>query len=197
MLRGFLPLIDAHYDTLTLSAAQIDALAFSVRRNALAPHQQGYKKFAVVRNPFHRLVSVYLDLFDPKSEIFSYHTFCFGILRSDMSFAAFVKTIAVVPQELMGPHFAPQSFILRQAGLSEEGNVSLFRMDKDSALLASFVAGEGFTLSERNRNPTSYDYRRFYDLETFKIAQQLYAQDIKELGYMEEAIELEEMLPVA
>jgi hypothetical protein len=97
----------------------------------------------------------------------------------------------------MGPHFAPQSFILRQAGLSEEVNVSLFRMDKDSALLASFVAGEGFTLSERNRNPTSYDYRRFYDLETFKIAQQLYAQDIKELGYVEEAIELEEMLPVA
>jgi hypothetical protein len=77
MMRGFLPLVDEKYDTSSLSAVQIDALAFSIRRNALKPHERGYKKFVVVRNPFHRLVSVYLDLFDPSAKVFPYHTYCF------------------------------------------------------------------------------------------------------------------------
>jgi len=194
MLRGFLPLVDEKYVTSSLSAAQIDAQAFSVRRSELMPHERGYKKFVVVRNPFHRLVSVYLDLFDPAAAVFPYHTYCFGILRSDMTFPAFVKAIATVPLVLMGPHFAPQTYVLKQSGFLASGDVSLFRLDMDAALLESFVAAYGFALGDLNRNPESTDYRKFYDAESFQIVQRLYAQDISDLGYSEEARELGEWL---
>jgi len=186
LLKGFLPLIDGQPDASELNEAEIDALSYYLSTRKIDESQQDFRKFAVIRNPLHRLVSVYLDLFDPKAD-FSLDTYWFGILRQGMTFPAMVNAIAHVPVQYLGPHFAPQSFILEQCGMRE--GARLYRLDKDNEMLEAFLHKEGIQWSHLNRHEP-YDYRDYYDRHTMDQVLEIYKHDIDSFDYRKEADDL-------
>jgi Sulfotransferase family len=184
MLREFLPLVDNRLKDTHFSDQQLDVLGFYYVKKVIPKGQDRYKKFALVRNPFQRIVSVYLDLFDPASSTFTYSAYCFGILTANMSFKVFIKTIGQIPTLLLGPHFSPQSYILENASALE--NIQVFRIEKDAEALEKFLQPYGLSLPHLNKHAVSYDYRSYYDAETFSIVERLYAGDVKRFGYEED-----------
>jgi len=183
VLREFLPLVDSRLKVIHFSDDQLDALAFHYQRKSIPPGDR-YKKFTLVRNPLSRIVSVYLDLFDPSSDMFTYSAYWFGILRAGMSFKDFLKTIEQIPISLLGPHFTPQSHILNETSAPDE--ILVFRVDKDAESLKIFLQQYGLQLSHLNKRQQDYNYSSFYDSEMLDIAGRLYADDIKQFGYVED-----------
>jgi hypothetical protein len=184
ILKEFLPLLDRQLENILLSDEQIDALAFRFVKNRLTRQTQHYKKFALIRDPFQRLVSVYQDLFDPTSDHFSYESYCFGILNPNLTFRQFVRTLDSIPDFLKGPHFASQYYILsRSAGLED---IMWFRLEKDKPAFENFIANYGMTFVQRNKQQKSYNFKDFYDAETVNRVYDLYKRDITYFDYREE-----------
>jgi hypothetical protein len=184
ILGDFTKLINSKLAGKSLSDEHIDALGYYLRTTNLPA---GYKKFAIVRDPYQRVVSVYLDLFDKSSPVFSYASYWFGILDRNMNFKDFIKVISKIPKSLLGPHFSPQHWILR--GISD---VKVFRIEEDKKELTDFLSGYGVELQHRNKSMTEYDYRTYYDKETFALVRKIYAGDVERLGYEKEEAVLKE-----
>jgi hypothetical protein len=182
VLRDF-PAVDNRLKDIHFSDDQLDVLGFYYQKIKI-PSGDRYKKFTLVRNPFSRIVSVYLDLFDPAAETFTYSAYWFGILRPGMTFKDFLKTIEQIPVPLLGPHFTPQSHILKETSTPDE--ILVFRVDKDTESLKTFLQQYGLQLAHLNKRPQGYNYSSFFDLETLNIAGRLYADDIKRFGYEED-----------
>ena len=182
VLKEFLPLIEPGLRNINFTEEQLDTLGYYHAKREMTFAQQKYKKFAVVRDPFRRIVSVYLDLFDPDTPRFTYATYWFGVLRKEMTFKNFIKTISSIPPSLSGPHMAPQSRILSAAG--ELRDISIFRIEEPDDL-EKFMAEYGMAIPHLNRQPM-YDYRSFYDPETLSLVYKLYKDDIRLLGYTQQ-----------
>jgi len=194
VLAEFFSLMNSKLTGVSLSDDQIDALAYYLRTSKLPAEE--YQKFAIVRNPYHRIVSVYLDLFDKSSPVFSYDSYWFGILERNMTFKEFVKVISKIPTSLLGPHFCPQHVILQDVP-----GLRIFKIEENKKELSDFFSGYGIELRHRNKNKIEYDYRTFYDKETFELVRKLYAGDVKRFGYqleehsLKEAIDHEQSVP--
>lgn len=182
-LKELLPYLDAKLQAQDLTDQQVDAISFDYVSKQLTPEERSFQKVALVRNPFHRLVSVYLDLFDPDAPHFTYDAYWFGILNRDMSFEAFVDTLSIIPENLKGPHFASQYFILEQtAGLA---NIRIFNIDKDQPALENFLHTHGLRLGQRNKQE-AYRYASFYNRKTLEKAYRMYKKDVDYFNYKDE-----------
>jgi len=186
VLREILPLIDQSIEREILTDLQTDILANSYHRSNIEKDQTQYEYFTIVRNPFHRLVSVYLDLFDPKNNIFSYQSYLFGILKSDMSFEAFVRALSVIPEHLLSLHFASQYSVIQQTSRP----VKFFRIEHDKHALTNFLNTYSIYIKHQNKNESAYDYRDFYTPQLAQLAYDRYQHDVEKLGYREEYEEL-------
>jgi hypothetical protein len=184
MLSELLPLIDKNLENIRLTNEQIDVLATQYVRRKLLVDEDSYNYFAVIRNPFSRLVSVYLDLFDSTAPDFAYSEFLFGILNKNMSFEEFVRALAKIPDSLKGPHFAPQSYIVSNTGL--ESKINCFRLEKDEEALKTFLKPYGIAIPHLNRQEKSYDYRIFYTRELADLAYTIYKEDVQKFGYQQD-----------
>lgn len=184
LLNELLPLIEPQLATYNLTDEEIDALSFYYVQNKLSALESDHTKFCLVRNPFARIVSVYLDLFKVKRESFTYANYWFGILRHDMSFKEFIKTISVIPKQWLGPHFSSQHQILENTGYIE--NITHFRIEKDMDAIYSFLNNFSITLPHRNKQKNNYDYVTFYDQESLELVYQLYSKDVHAFGYLED-----------
>ena len=187
VLAEFAKLMNNKLIDKVLSDEQVDALGYYLRTSNLP--EGGYKKFAIVRDPYQRIVSVYLDLFDQTSPVFSYAPYWFGILDRNMSFKDFINVIAEIPTYLLGPHFSPQHWILK-----EMSDVKVFRIERDKKELTEFLHEYGIELQHRNKNKTAYDYQAYYDTETFELVRKLYAGDVERFGYGVEEANLKKSL---
>jgi hypothetical protein len=178
VLGGFLQLIDETLKPVSLTDEQIDALGYYFARKELPDSSRDFIRFTIVRDPYQRLVSTYLDLFDTSSSPFTYSAYWFGILDRAMSFKEFVNVISKIPVSLLGPHFAPQYYILK-----ELKDIRVFRLDADYEELTVFLNGYGIDFQHRNKNKADYDYRSYYDIETFEVATTMYKSDIERFSY--------------
>jgi len=177
ILKCMLPLIYAPVKGHVLTDEQVDAVAHYVVRRSLSPQQKQYTLFTVVRDPFARMVSAYTDLFDPASDYFSYEDFLGGIFRKDMSFKAFITTLAAVPDSLRGPHFATQHSMIKQA--AGKGKLIVFRLETDKQQLHEFLTAYGFTLGHQNKSKRTSDFKHYYDADTVKLVAEMYKDDFE------------------
>ena len=189
VLTGFLRLMDSKLKAVALSDEQVDALAYYFVKRDLPDSSLNFERFAIVRDPYQRLVSVYLDLFDPASPVFSYSAYWFGILDRTMSFKDVVKVISTIPTSLLGPHFSPQSAILKDLP-----DVRLFRLEKDNKVLTDFLHRHGIEFEHRNKHKGEYDYRSYYDNETFELVSKIYHEDVDRFGYQIDQDDLKKAL---
>lgn len=192
VLKELLPSIDKNLEGHALSDEQVDALALQYLTKRLTIEEEQYSKLALVRNPFHRIVSVYLDLFDTKSNHFSYESYLFGVLKSKMTFQDFIETISKIPDFFKGPHFAPQQYVL--SNVAPLKNISCFRIDKDQERLSSFLTEHGLNLPHKNKQAESYNYLSFYDTHLLQKVYDLYKEDVIAFGYQAEYNQLLEFV---
>jgi len=192
MLKEFLPLMDNRLKDVAYTDEQLDVLGFYYERKKIEPSMLSYKKFALVRDPFQRIVSVYLDLFDPGASSFTYAPYWFGILKPYMTFVEFIKTIELIPIYLSGPHFAPQSYILKTDFALED--ILVFRVEKDNESLDVFLQAYGLRLPHLNKKSNTYDYRSYYNSTILSVVERLYADDIELFNYREEHKKLKQFV---
>jgi hypothetical protein len=189
VLTGFLRLMDDSLKTVSLTDEQVDALGYYFVSKEIPESASGFERFAIVRDPYQRIVSVYLDLFDPLSPVFSYSAYWFGILDRAMTFKDFVKIISKIPISLLGPHLSPQHYIL-----NDMLNVKVFRLEDKSTELTEFLRRYGIELQHRNKHKVEYDYRSYYDSETFDLVSSIYQGDVERFGYLIEEESLRKAL---
>jgi hypothetical protein len=180
VLQELLPLMDDQLKGKSLTDSQVDQLAASYWVHEIIGERIHYPVFTIVRNPFHRLVSVYRDLFESRNQEFVYRNYLFGILKESMSFVEFVKALTVIPVKLLAPHFAPQQVIINVCqGVNQ---IKIFRLEKDIEQLHAFLSPFQLKLGHYNK-AEEYDYRTYYNQETIRLAQTLYACDVETFGY--------------
>lgn len=184
ILRELLPIVDPSLNKASLTDQQIDILGDDRITHSIKPYQQNYTYFTLVRNPFHRIVSVYRDLFAPDNTFFSYQTYFFGILKKGMSFAEFISVVTRIPDTLKSPHFTSQYQIITLCELAEP--VKTFRIEKDVDALHAFLRPYNISLGHQNKSGESYDYRQYYNMQTLTAVYAMYEDDIKKFDYQPE-----------
>ncbi len=143
-----------------------------------------YFKFGFVRNPYDRIVSVYTDKTIRRIDnnfIRRYgHRFYGG-----MEFKEFVEALTTINPVLYDQHIAAQ-----YANLYEKGNSLLDFVGKyenlgnDLAYVADRIGLPFNKMPEAgNKSRQNSNYQDFYDDETEKIIQTIYARDIETFSY--------------
>jgi len=148
--------------------------------------------FAVVRNPFARIVSVYRDFLEQDQGRNFYGDYLFGFIRKPLSFPEFVARIALIPDRLKDQHLKPQYTFLNWYK-SQGIQTHIFQLEKP-AVVAEFLGARGMKLNRLNSTGNAYDYRQYYDEQSLSDVQKMYRQDLKEFGYEQSCLELKTYL---
>jgi hypothetical protein len=153
-------------------------------------NHEDYYIFTFVRNPFERIVSLYINKFLDKKKItevgFEYENYLGGIFHQDMSFREFVSIISNVPEKISERHFKSQSYLIKQAPKVDYIG-KLESMNNDYKMLS-----DKYSLPElphSNKSP-KYNYREFLNIESIEKIYKRYKNDIELFGYLNEYKEL-------
>jgi hypothetical protein len=139
-----------------------------------------YYKFAVIRDPFTRLVSAYLEKFviNRLGKPNQYHTgpVVAGVQGTDqpdfqrgITFAEFIRYITSQAPESLDPHWKPQ--VLYLAGIHYD---RIYRMDQLDALCSDLASRVGHPVSLEKKNASEKSGSRF-----LPDAAHLYADELK------------------
>ena len=151
--------------------------------------------FSFVRNPYERLVSLYVNKFEDRKKItsvgFEYEFYLGGILKQSMSFLDFCKTIETIPNELFERHFKPQYLLLKEES-AKLGFVGKLENIKDD--WSFLVKKYGLENLEHHNVSPKYNYAEYYTVESFEVISRMYKRDVDHFGYQEEENRLKSYL---
>jgi hypothetical protein len=188
-------MLSARYPNLPmrdLSPEKINFLTDVNIQPGIAEGEKSYAYFAVVRNPFARIVSVYREFFERPSPRFIYDDYLFGILQRSNSFPEFIRTLQTIPDALKDQHLKPQNCLLDFYHKKNIGLEILKLEDQES--IRRFLLPYRLTVAVLNKHHVSYDYRTYYDTYSAKIVFDLYSKDIRLFGYTQQYEELKNFL---
>jgi hypothetical protein len=145
-----------------------------------------YYSFTFVRNPFSRIVSLYVNKFLDKDKIakvgFEYENYLGGIFHQDMSFLDFISIIANIPDKISEKHFMGQAYLIKQVPkLDYIGKLENIKNDYETL-------SEKFSLPELhhvNKSP-KYNYKQYLCKDTIEIIYKRYKNDFRVFDYLDE-----------
>jgi chondroitin 4-sulfotransferase 11 len=148
----------------------------AIELSGLLPGEfQNYFRFAFVRNPWDRLVSVYSRM-DPHMQATAEKV---GLALAGTSFHEFIKRT----ENFQHVHLDPQEgFVFDHAGYCLVDFVGRYeRLVEDFATICSRL-GKNIELPHCNVS-TRNAYRQYYNNATRKIVERRYGEDIEKFGY--------------
>jgi hypothetical protein len=177
--------------TIPLDAKEINFLVDANSKRSVSTNDINDIFFTVVRNPFARIVSVYRDYLEsPRENVFE--DYLFGILSKGLSFKDFVKRVEGIPDLLKEPHFKPQHYFIDYYR-RKNPNVVILNLERPDEV-NSFLAIYNLEMPVLNARSDRYNYRDFYDMETFETVARMYRTDVKMFKYEQEQRSLRENL---
>jgi len=147
----------------------------------------GYTLFSVVRNPYTRVLSAYLDKIGKGSDKHVWHPFCrqFGIseqtTKEKLTFKKFLIMISNVNPNDLDPHIRPQSRNLLSSILSFD---HIGYLEEFSTTAGFFeVANINYVHSAPHARNASEKLSQYYDAESISLVQDIYREDFYEYSY--------------
>jgi hypothetical protein len=176
----------------TATSGQVNFLADS-RLESHVQKSSDTTFFTVVRDPFERIVSVYLDFFQRHADPFLYEDYLFGIFHRSMNFSEFIDRLTLIPDWLKDQHLRPQHTFLRY--YRRKNIQPLVLRLEETTQLTEFLSHHGLSLPRLNA-AAPYDYRSYYSADSFHKVAAIYEKDIAQLGYEKEQASLKKFLQV-
>jgi hypothetical protein len=165
-------------------------------QNKIGINEAGYYVFTFVRNPFKRIVSLYVNKFEHREKIvdafFQYKRYMGGIIEQNTSFGRFVKIISNIPDVFSERHFISQSFFVERCIYKPNFIGKLENLNEDFGYLCDTVGIEK-KLSKSNKS-FNYDYRDYYNIEILDMVYHRYKKDVIGFGYENEYEELKKYI---
>ena len=154
----------------------------------------GLFTFTFVRNPWDRLVSCYRDKIGGEVDDFTGFSedagvaYClarFDEFTAGMSFDAFVRAVAAIPDERADAHFRSQNtFVRTKAGKLGVDFIGRFeRLQGDFTHVARQVGLPSTVLPRLQAARTTVNYVDYYDVEIRKLVAKRFRDDIDTFGY--------------
>jgi len=169
-----------------------------IDRKFFNPAYQSYFKFTIVRNPWDRILSCYLNKIKMDknfNNVFFRNgipmTFeRFGVFYAGMSFEQFVDEISDIPDEIADSHFRSQAFcVLDQSDNLLVDFVGRFEnLKSDVERIYSVLNFDCSELPHLNPSPERSHYSRYYTAKTMKQVYERYRRDVEVFGYRFDSI---------
>jgi len=173
----------------------ISESVYFFRRDDSSHLPSASKRATIVRNPFVRFVSFYKDKFEQgRSDDFHFYLlrkYYFNKLNPCQSFEEVVDFCCDTPDQVSDIHFQSQSYSLRSVDFHALDIFKLEEMSEFYSYVDNLNGGDNISASRGKVNcMESYDYRDYYDLNTYKKIFNRYSEDIVNFDYLSEAEEL-------
>lgn len=145
-----------------------------------AERYRAHYKFAIVRNPWARLVSGWKNKIHPERKMFTK----LPQTQSDSfrDFGAFVRFIVTLNGDTCDVHFRRQTALI---SLGDMDHIARFEHYDDGirGLFAHLGLKAPETIPHKNRSTVSRPYQSYYNAESRSIVEEFYRQDIETFGY--------------
>jgi hypothetical protein len=150
-------------------------------------YYRDYFKFAFVRNPWDRLVSLYLQKLAPGGRGMGRYEYDDVTLYAGMSFVEFVEAVCAIPDKIADPHFRSQRVpVCGPGGEVLADFVGRFEnLEEDFARVADALGSPHLSLPHLTPAGTrnSRHYREFYDARLARLVGERYRADANIFGY--------------
>jgi hypothetical protein len=142
--------------------------------------------FTVVRNPFSRTVSAYMDKLDHHGEPFPALR-RMGLFKGD-SFARFLRVISLWPKVTLNNHFMPQAMLLE--GAMRLNTLRIYKvehLETDWEEIRREIyhrTGKSLgSLGRRNQTKSQISWKSLYNSRTYRLVASIYKNDLTLFGY--------------
>lgn len=163
--------------------------------NNINNNQKVFYGFTFVRNPFERLVSLYINKFEDIEKIekigFEYAKYLGGIFDENISFSTFIDVVSTIPDRLSERHFISQHYLISNSALDMDFIGKMESINDDYQLVAQKYGLP--SLPHKNKS-ASYEYKSYYTKELLEKVYHRYEKDILNFGYKDLYLQLLEEL---